>query len=152
MKVLGIRMSNSDFTFSVLGGTKEKPQLLVSKTLPLPSDYSPQDKFNWLFLEVKKVIREEKIMGVVIKGAESMVRRSNSLDFRVGLEAIVYLAALKCSVKNITKKVKSTIAKDLGLKGKAKYLSTKLNTELIDNFNNKSSKIQEAALAAWTIL
>jgi len=52
----------------------------------------------------------------------------------------------------IFKKVKSTIAKDLGLKGRGHYLRTELDTSVIPGFAGKPDKEKEAILAAWSEL
>jgi hypothetical protein len=46
----------------------------------------------------------------------------------------------------------STISKDLGLKGKGKYLKTKLDTSPIKDFENYAQKVQEAILVAWSCI
>ena len=49
------------------------------------------------------------------------------------------------TISSKIKKVKATIAKDLGLKGKARYLST-LDTSSIPNYSSYSEKMREAVL------
>ena len=64
----------------------------------------------------------------------------------------IFLLSAKLGINEIESKVKSTIAKDLGLKGKGKYLDTKLDTSCIDNFDKFPKKEQEAILVAWSCL
>ena len=152
MKYLGIRLSNSDFSFAILDGSRNSPKVLRSETLLLPKNYCIADKLDWLLKELECLIKTNNIKGVVIKRTETMVKRSNNLELRIKLETMAYLAAKNCGIKNVAEKVKSTIAKDLGLKGKSKYLSTKLDTTIIKDFHKKTAKIQEAILVAWTFL
>ena len=152
MKYLGIRLSNSDFSFAILEGSRNSPKVSGSKTLLLPKNYCISDKLDWLLKELECLMKTNSIKGVVVKRTETMVKRSNNLESRIKLEAMPYLAAKNCGIKNITEKVKPTIAKDLGLKGKSKYLSTKLDTTIIRDFHKKTPKIQDAILAAWTLL
>jgi hypothetical protein len=77
--------------------------------------------------------------------------RGRSFEERVEYEAAVYLACARCGLTTACKKVKSTIAKDLGLKGRAHYLET-LNTCVIPSFSNYTDKEQEAVLCAWSDL
>jgi len=47
------------------------------------------------------------------------------------------------------RQVKSTMAKDLGFKGRGRYLAT-LDTSAIASFTQLDDKIQEAVLVAWS--
>ena len=62
-------------------------------------------------------------------------------------ETAFMLAGAIRGMKAIFKKVKSTIAKDLGQKGRAKYL-VNLSTETIPEFGELHEKVQEAVIAA----
>jgi hypothetical protein len=64
-------------------------------------------------------------------------------------EAMVFLAASNRGLENVSRKIKSTIAKNLGLKGKAKYLA-QLDTSVFPTYAEESTKMQEAILAAWS--
>ena len=66
--------------------------------------------------------------------------------------AMVYFAAQNKGIKDISKKVKGSIAKSLGLKGRAKYLKTSLDTTLIENFDSYSDKAHDAIYAGWSKL
>ena len=55
-------------------------------------------------------------------------------------------------MSGIFRKVKSTIAKDLGLKGRGHYLQTELDTSVIPGFGSKSEKEKDAILAGWSEL
>jgi hypothetical protein len=69
---------------------------------------------------------------------------------RIENEAMIFLAAESFGIKQIVRKTKPTIAKDLGLKGKGKYLSTHLDTIIFPTFDKETIKLQEAILAAWS--
>ena len=152
MNVLGIRCSNKDYTFAVLTSTKKSPELIDSQTLPYPKGFSKPQSLKWLLQEIDGLIIKYQIEKIVMNKSEARVR-GNPYEDRVEHEAMVYLAASNHqSIKSIVKKVKSSIAKDLGLKGKARYLDTSLNKSLIKDFANYSDKSQDAILAGWSKL
>ena len=64
----------------------------------------------------------------------------------------MYVAGGTEGMNAIFKKLKSTIAKDLGLKGRAHYLQTSLDTSVIPGFGGRGGKEQEAILAGWSEL
>jgi hypothetical protein len=51
----------------------------------------------------------------------------------------------------VYRKTKPTIAKDLGLKGKGKYLDT-LDCSVFPDYDNEKEKIKEAILVAWSCI
>lgn len=87
-----------------------------------------------------------------IKRTETSVKRSNALERRIEYEAIASLAAAEAGCTNVHRKVAATVAKDLGLKGKSKYLKTDLDTSAIDRFAAYSAKEHEAILVAWSCM
>ena len=151
MNVLGIRCSNKDYTFAILTGTKKLPQLLDSKTLQYPKGYSKPESLQWLLQEIEGLVTKYDVKKVVMNKFEGRIR-GNTYEDRVEHEATVYLAALNKGVKNVAKKVKGSIAKDLGLKGRASYLNTSLDTSLIKDFDNYSDKSHDAIFAGWSKL
>ena len=80
-----------------------------------------------------------------------MAQKGGSYTNRVECEAIIFLAAANNGLTAI-RKVKPTIAKDLGLAGRAKALDEDLETSVISDFQSYSTKEQEAVLAAWSDL
>jgi hypothetical protein len=104
----------------------------------------------WFTLEVEQWIKKYNVQSVVMKRFEGR-SRGGSFEDRVEYEAAVYLACARCGLTTACKKVRSTIAKDLGLKGRAHYLAT-LNTSVIPAFSNYTDKEQEAILCAWSDL
>jgi hypothetical protein len=96
-------------------------------------------------------VRMREISGIVIKGPEAMALRNKGFVERTEIEAMALLAAANAGFSVVARKVKSTIAKDLGLKGKAKYLA-ELDTSRMPGYANLSENCQEAALVAWSCL
>ena len=90
--------------------------------------------------------------GVAVKAAEPMVKRSGALETRIRVEGIALMSAAEAGCSLARRKVKSTIAKDLGMKGKGKYLETRLDTSPIIDFDSYNSKQQEAILVGWSCL
>lgn len=152
MKVLGVRCSNSDYTSCLLLGTEISPQVKQTKHVNFPNGYGEAETLRWLHQEFQQLCNGQALDAVCIKRAEPNVKRSNSLEARIEAEAVVLLAAAESGCLKIVRKVGSTVAKDLGLKGKAKYLQTELDTSLITNFEKYNAKEQEAILVAWSCM
>jgi hypothetical protein len=149
--VLGLRCSNSDYHYVLLSGTKKVPVLENEEYISYPVNLKKAFALKWMVEEIRDRLGKFKIDRVVIKTPEPLARRTASLTERIEFEAAVQIACAEVGLKAVFKKVKSTIAKDLGLKGKAKYLQN-LDTSAIKDFDALSEKAREATLAAWTEL
>lgn len=152
MAVYGIRFSNTDFSFCILSGDRDAPVVEENRQVAFPKGYNEPELFNWLFQEMWALLRRHPCDAVAIKRAEGTVKRSNALETRIQAGAIVSLAAAQAGCNRVYSKMSSTVAKDLGLKGKGKYLKTNLNTSAIDDFDSYPAKTQEAILVAWSCL
>lgn len=150
--VLGIRCSNNDFTYCIISGVKDSPVINTRKKIRFPLEFSEAESLLWFYRELHEIFENDKIVSVGIKRTEGNVKRSKHLELRIQYEAIVSLVAAEIGITKIYRKVKSTIAKDLGLKGKAKYLDTRLDTSPIDNFDSFLDKEKEAFLTAWSCM
>ena len=95
------------------------------------------------------MIRNHGINGIVIKGAEGLAARGRPFVERVEMEGVAQAAAAQEGIVIVPRKVKSTIAKDIGLKGKPKYLST-ADMSAFPEFATYSSELQDAVLAAYS--
>lgn len=151
MNVLGIRCSNRDFTYVVMSGTKSIPQIKSQKAIMLPKNYSKPRALHWFVQEIEHLIEKHKIDVIVIKGFEGRTR-GKTYEERFELETAAFIAAGKNGINAVFKKVKSTIAKDLGLKGRGHYLKTHLDTSAIPDYSQKSDKEKEAILVGWSEL
>ena len=151
MSILGLRCSNKDYTYAVLAGSRAQPKILATGRVPFPQGFKTQKCLLWFLREIEDLLKTSDIAMIVMKEFEGR-RYSNSLVARVEHEAMVYIAAAKREITAVFKKRKCTIAKDLGLKGRARYLSTKLDTSPIPDFHNYSDKTRDAVLAAWSEL
>lgn len=151
MNVFGIRCSNKDFSYVVMSGGRAAPAVVTSSSLAYPKNYSRPRSLQWFTQEVEELIKKYSVQSIVMKRFEGR-SRGRSFEERVEYEAAVYLAAARCGVTTICKKVKSTIAKDLGLKGRAHYLETGLDTSLIPGYSQYTDKEQEAVICAWSDL
>ena len=153
MNILGIRCSSSDYTFAVISGMKTSPTIIVTKTIAYPKLYRLGESIKWFFLEIETLLNSYHIEKIVIKGYEGRFRgKPITYDRRIEHEAIIFLVAENHGIKEIFKKVKSTIAKDLGLKDRGKYLKTNLDTSVIPNFCSYNDKTKESIQAAWSEL
>lgn len=152
MKTFSVRCSNSDFAYAVLEGDKDTPIVVSSGQIAFPKNFSEGEKLQWLHQELSGLLQNHSPEKVVVKAPEPLVKRSNAIDSRLHNESIVLLAAQTNGIKESEKKTNATIAKDLGLKGRAKYLKTGLDTDKVEGFSSYSAKIQEAILASWSSL
>ena len=150
MSVLGVRCSNRDITYAILDGKKRKPSLLKMEAISFPKGYSPSQSLYWLFQEIGDLLSQYDITKIVIKRFEGRTRGKTHED-RVEHEAAVMLAGGARGMKAVFKKVNSTIAKDLGQKGRTRYLAN-LDTSFIPGFSKLPAKRQEALHAAWSEL
>jgi len=151
MSVLGMRCSNKDFTYAVMTGSRKKPCVQKIASVTVPKNYSRPRALHWLVQEIQDLIAKHTVDRIVMKAFEGRSRGKTYAD-RVELEATVYVAGGMNGMNAIFKKVKSTIAKDFGLKGRAHYLQTGLDTTIIPGFGEKSDKEKEAILAGWSEL
>jgi len=151
MNMIGLRCSNRDFTHAILTGTKVAPVLLEYTTIKFPIGYTLPQSLKWFLQELSSLYSKYSVRAIVIKADEGRMR-SKSYEKRVEHEAMVYLAAENSCIKHVFRKVSSTIAKDLGLKGRAHYLKTALDTSVISGFDDMTKKTQEAILCAWSVL
>jgi len=153
MNILGIRCSNRDYTFAVISGMKTTPTVIVTKTIAYPKVDRLGESLKWFLLEIETLLINYSIGKIVIKGYEGRFRsKATTYDRRIEHEAIIFLVAENNGIKEIFKKVKSTIAKDLGIKGRGKYLKTNLDTSVIPNFYSYNDKTKESIKAAWSEL
>jgi len=152
MKIIAVRCSNADFAYVVIEGTKESPIVVESDVTGFPKGYDEPALFHWFHQEIIGLIGKHTPTAVAVKSAEPMVKRSGSLETRIRVEGITLMSAAEAGCDTACRKVKSTIAKDLGMKGKGKYLETKLDTSRVADFDSYSSKQQEALLVGWSCL
>jgi hypothetical protein len=152
MKTVGIRCSNSDYSYAILSGKKSSPKLLQVETHLFPKGYSQPQCLKWLLQELEELSKRHLAEKWIIKGAEPMATRDKAFVSRVEFEAMALLAAGNGGVVSVERKVKQTIAKELGLAGKAKALKSDLDHSLIAGLSEMSEKQFEAVVAAWSAL
>jgi phosphohistidine swiveling domain-containing protein len=153
MKCFGIRCSNTDFSYAILSGKKSDPKLETCETIVFPKGYSRPQALKWFLLELEGLSNKHGSPSVwAIKGTEAMAAKGKEFVERVENEAMVIFHAGNVGVNKVVRKVKSTIAKDLGLIGKASALKTDLDTSIMPEFKDASEKVREAILIAWSEL
>lgn len=152
MKAFGIRCSNTDFAFAIMTGSKVAPVVKTSQLISYPKSYSKPQRLKWFFRELQDITRDQELVRWAIKGAEPMATRNKAFVERVEYEGVAILVAADFNIDEVPRKVKATIAKDLGLAGKAAALKNSLNTGLIPGFAREPEKIQEAILVSWSEL
>ena len=152
MSVLGIRCSTNDFAYAVVDGSIACPDLIDAGAIPCPANYSQPEKLKWFLDELSTLNGKHNIDRWAIKGAEPMAAKGKPYAARVEMEAMVSLSAANTGMDSVVRKVKPTIAKDLGLKGRAKALTEDLDYSLINDLDQKSDKEFEAIVVAWSCL
>jgi hypothetical protein len=150
LTVLGVRCSNRDFAYAVLSGSKATPHQIEVRSLTYPKGFGKPQSLHWLAQEVDALLNRHSVQKIVIKRFEGQTR-GGPFEERVEHEAAVMLAGGARGMRAVFKKVRSTIAKDLGQKGRAKYL-TNLDTSWTPGFDGLSDKEKEAVHAAWSEL
>lgn len=152
MKILGIRCSNTDFTYSVIEKDKHNPKAVhETASKKFPKGYGTAEVANWLHQEIEGIVEQHHINAIGIKGAEPMGMKGKNYGLRMEKEGIIISAAAQKGIKFITRKTKGAIAKDLGQKGRSKYIAN-LDTSWITNFEKQNAKTQESILVAWSMI
>jgi len=152
MKILAVRCSNTDFAYALIEGSKQSPTIVECDLTVYPKGYEEHSLFHWFHQEIIGLLGRYSPDTLAVKAAETMVKRSGSLETRIRIEGIALMSAAEVGCTSAHRKVKSTIAKDLGMKGKGKYLETKLDTSPIINFDSYNTKQQESILVGWSCL
>ena len=149
MTLLGIRCSTKDYAFAIIEGTKSHPIVRRAALIPFPKSYSRPQALHWFLQEIDELLRSADFAGVLLKGFEGRTRDKSFVE-RVEHEGVAQLAAAARNLE-ARRKISSTIAKDLGLKGRKHYLET-LDTSPIPDFEGQPERVQEAILVAWSAL
>jgi hypothetical protein len=152
IKILSIRSSNTDFACAVIEGTQEAPKLILCELTSFPKGYEEHSLLHWFYQEIAGKLSDHNPAFLAVKAAEPSVRRSNSLELRIRIEGVALMAAGEKGCEHACRKVKSTISKDLGMKGRAKYLETEFDPSALAEFGSLSAKEKEAVLAGWSCL
>lgn len=152
MKILGLRCSNNDYTYAVVEGDKEVPKILHNGHEAFPEGFTRARALKWFLQEMDDLLSKHSVSVVAIKCTEPMARKGNPFICRVENEAIIQLASAGKGIKLIPKKTNRTIAKDFGLKGVSKSLTTDLDCSVIQDFQMMDLKLKEAVLVAWSSL
>jgi len=150
MKILGLRCSNTDYTYVLLRGDKSSSKVIAAESINYPLNSNWPETLLWLSLEIEQRINTYAPDGMLIKKAE-LRGRMGSGDFdRIESEGVIALTAKQRGVKFIISKRKRTIAKDIGYKGTAEGYNTAMKDGAVDSscIKNCTDKINEAIMVA----
>ena len=78
MKILGVRCSNTDYTFCLLSGDAASPKIEEVKHVNYPKGYTEAETLKWLRQEFQTLCNAQTLDAIGIKRAETNVKRSNS--------------------------------------------------------------------------
>ena len=152
MTVLGLRCGSKEFSYSIITGSREVPELIVDQTIKYPTGFSNSQRVKWFYQEIDGLLKKHQVESIGIKGTEPMAMKGSTFAVRIEMEAMAFLAGANYGIKYIKRKVNSTIAKDFGLKGNKKYLDLGIDYSKIDEYHSKSINVKEAILIAWSML
>ncbi len=150
MKILGLRCSNSDYTYVILEGERKAATILVAETVKYPKNQKRPDILVWFLLEIEKIINSHKPDGILIKRAELRPGVTDADIERIETEGIAILAARRKAISYVVAKRKRTIAKDIGYKGTSEDFEKAFRDNAVDLscIKNDSEKIKDAILVA----
>jgi len=131
-------------------GTQGAPILVSSDLRVFPKGYGTCQRVRWFLGEVAELLQKHNPSRVAIRGFEGRSRDS-AFEERVQHEAMIYLGAAQAGMTDVSRKVQSQIAKDFGLKGRARYLKG-MDTTALSGFDALHQKTKDAVLAAWCSL
>ena len=151
MCILGVRCSSSDFSYVVIRGPRSLPEIIASATIAFPKGFSRSQELKWLAQELESLVGRHKPRAIGLKGTEGQASRGAPFVRRVENEAIAFLVAAENGITHVVRRVNSSIAKGLGLKGKARYLTTHLDTSAIAEYTSYPDKVRDALLVAWSL-
>ncbi|MHB8846291.1 MAG: hypothetical protein ACYC7L_16275 [Nitrospirota bacterium] len=152
MKCIGIRCSTNDFSYAILSGAKASPRLEASATIAFPHGYTRPQALKWFLQELENISADHMLPVWAIKGTEAIAKKGKEFVERVENEAMIILHAGNIGAESVVRKVKTTIAKDLGLPGKVSALKTDLDVSAFPEYTAAPEKIKEAILVAWSEL
>lgn len=150
--VLGIRCTPSEFSYVIIEGSFKSHSLKTSNRMKYPSGYSHCELLKWFYNEIGGSIAKFEITVIGVKGTEAMQMKGKAYGNRMEIEGMIFLQAALNGLSHSMRKVNSTIAKDLGQKGKGKYLADGVDYSSIANFDTMSKNLQEAVQVALSML
>ena len=114
MTALGLRCGSKEYMYAILNGSRKTPQLTDTGSAQVPRGYAKPQALRWMAQEVEDLCKRHSFNAICMKGTEGLAARGAAFVSRVELEAIVCLVGYNMGINPVDKKVKSTLAKDLG--------------------------------------
>lgn len=134
-----------------MGGSKGQPKLIRIIKKPFPLDYSRVQIIDWFLQELDDFIQaNDGINEIIIKSPDAMSRRNTAYEERLENQGVAYLAASRNGIRLVTRKVRSTIAKDLGLKGNSREYAAVDCSQIYTKQSSISEDERDSILAAWS--
>lgn len=148
MKSIGFRCWKDKFSFVILNGEQEAPNLISHNHLKLPELGSRAEQLSWLRKEIIEIIDTNEIDTAIFKASEPISRKK---DPKRGEVEGILQEAIFSHEKNIN--IESRIKSQLNAKTnarKAKYLGELL---VLDAFKGLAKlKYEDACIAALSEL
>lgn len=145
MSVIGFRCFTNGFSFVVLQGTQQNPQVIENNRFSFPRDKSWCGKLAWVRLQVLELLRQHGITSAGIKKPEPFAPRK-SLE-RSEVEGVIKETVYSFLGFDCKGRIKSQLRRDIeGFTQHARYLGQVLESRGLGELNNDTYK--EATLSA----
>lgn len=145
MSVIGFRCFTDGFSFVVLQGTQQEPQVIENNRFSFPRDKSWCGKLAWLRMQVMELLRQHDITSAGIKNQEPFAPRK-SLD-RSEVEGIIKETVYSVVGCDCNGRIKSQLKRDIeGFTRSARYLGEVLVSRGLEELDNDTYR--DAALSA----
>lgn len=145
--IIGFRTYPDGFSYVILDGTQQEPELVARNRLKFPKGASISESLSWLRRQIGEILETHRdIGGACIKTIEPVARKKSKERYQV--EGVIL--ELICTVLNIncSTKINTQLRRDImDFNEPARYLERVLSgSDHLEELNHPN--FQEAALAA----
>ena len=67
MSILGLRCSNTDYTYTVLAGSRSQPETIAIDNIAFPRGFKTQQSLLWFLREIEALLDKFDIEMIVIQ-------------------------------------------------------------------------------------
>lgn len=142
--IIAFRCWGGKFTYVILRGDQNDPEIVDSKHLKIPPGFSRPEELEWFRKEVHEVLTKFSITSGLFKAIEPISRTKDMS--RGEMEGVLQLSALMHPKKILLiRRIKSQLNKHTASR-KAKYLDELLDNEALSSLN--TANFREASICA----
>ena len=144
--VIGLRAFPDGFTYVVLDGTQDEPNVIAFDRVTLPKNCGTPGALTWVRRQIAETVQNHGLRGACIKGTEPLARKKSTQRFQIEAVLMEYLSTernIECSIR-----IKSQLKRDIkSFNDAARYLERVVSkSDALADLN--APQFQEAALAA----